>query len=82
VKSWAHFFAARGAAKKPGFPLQFLVRASRALRDFRYYPLRAQGLISTLWTHFINKNNNLHPSSQAQPEGLPNCPQFGSSHHQ
>jgi hypothetical protein len=30
------------AAKKPGFPLQFLVRASRALRDFRFNPLRGR----------------------------------------
>jgi hypothetical protein len=37
---------------------------------------------STLRTHFINKNNNLSPSLQAQSEELPNCPQFGSSHHQ
>jgi hypothetical protein len=43
---WARFFA-RPRAKKPGFPLQFLVRASHALRDFRFNPSRAQGLFAS-----------------------------------
>jgi hypothetical protein len=38
--------------KKPGYTLQFLEIASRFLRDFRFYPLRAHGLTLrlNLWT--------------------------------
>jgi hypothetical protein len=41
--------------QKPGFPLQFLVLASQALRDFRFNPSRPTGF-SGFGTTSRNKN--------------------------